>query len=62
MLSLAWMVYLSVQLYRIKVPQPHRHEVCPHALYFIKHGEHASWTKHKRLLCHIGAHDFYGDK
>lgn len=45
-------------------PRPHGHrvEICPGALYFIKHGEHASWTRHKRLLCHIGGHDFYGDK
>ena len=43
--------------------KPHaRIEVCPHALYFIRHGEQTTWTKHKRLLCHIGDHDFYGDK
>lgn len=42
-----------------KVPE-HRQEVCPGALYFIKHGEHAPWTKGNKVLCHIGGHDFYG--
>lgn len=43
--------------------KPHaRIEVCPHALYFIRHGEQTRWTKQKRLLCRIGDHDFYGDK
>ena len=42
--------------------RPAHSAVCPGALYFIKHGEHAAWTRRKRLLCHIGGHDFYGDK
>ena len=37
-------------------------EVCKGATYFILHGHHAPWTKHKKLLCRIGNHDFYGDK
>jgi hypothetical protein len=37
-----------------------RHEVCPGALYFLKHGEHAAWTRGIRPLCTIGDHDFYG--
>ncbi len=37
-----------------------RREVCPGALYFIKHGDHAPWTKGNKVLCRIGDHDFYG--
>lgn len=55
---------LALWLAVAHVPTPvgHRVEVCPGATHFIKHGEHAYWTRHMRLLCHIGAHDFYGDK
>lgn len=61
MIGLCLMVYLSVHILTLNVPE-RRHEICPHALYFVKHGEKASWTANKRLICHIGAHDFYGDK
>lgn len=56
-LTLLWLAALPAPR-----PRGHRVEVCPGATYFINHGEHASWTPHKRLLCHIGDLDFYGDK
>lgn len=42
-------------------PRQYRNDVCPGAVYFIKHGHHAAWQQHRKLLCRVGGHDFYGE-
>lgn len=59
------MIHLFIFLYLTPQPiPPHvqkEGEICRGATYFIVHGHSAPWVKHKKLLCRIGKHDFYGD-
>lgn len=42
------------------VEHRHRHEICPGAVYFMRHDSpKPAWAQGERPLCRIGAHDFY---
>lgn len=55
MIRVALAVWLALTLPAL----PHRREICPGALFFVKHGERPAWTRNKQPLCRIGQHDFY---